>query len=183
MLTEEQAQHQRGERARFLHRDPFGQGIPAAGQIVVLEPVVHRREQFRFDPDQRDVGLDRPRRSAHARSKPAPADRQDQHVKLGHLFQHFQRDRALPGLGVYATRAHVGGQVFKGATNIGTRPTFDAGHVSIETYLMDFEGDIYGERMELEVLHRIRAEKAFAGVDELVAQITTDVEGARAWLA
>ena len=41
------------------------------------------------------------------------------------------------------------------------RPTFDAGHVSIETYLMDFEGDIYGERMTLDILHRIRGERAF----------------------
>lgn len=92
------------------------------------------------------------------------------------------RDRALPGLGVYATRAHVIGRILSGATNIGTRPTFDAGHVSIETYLLDFEGDIYGERMQLEVLHRIRDERAFAGIDEIKAQIALDVEEARRWL-
>ena len=60
--------------------------------------------------------------------------------------------------------------------------TFDAGHVSIETYLMDFEGDLYGERMEIEVLHRLREERAFAGIEEIKAQITLDVQEARAWL-
>jgi riboflavin kinase/FMN adenylyltransferase len=88
-------------------------------------------------------------------------------------------DRALPGLGVYATRAHVAGRTFAGATNIGRRPTFDAGHVSIETHLLDFEGDVYGERMVLEIVHRIRAERAFSGPDELVAQIRRDVESVR----
>lgn len=88
-------------------------------------------------------------------------------------------DRALPGLGVYATYARVSGHRLMGATNIGRRPTFDAGHVSIETHLLDFEGDIYGERMDLEIVHRIRAEHPFASVDELVAQIGRDVLSVR----
>lgn len=88
-------------------------------------------------------------------------------------------DRAMPALGVYATRAHVGDRVLKGATNIGRRPTFDAGHVSIETYLLDFEGDIYGERLELEILARIRGEVKFDSVEALVAQIGADAETAR----
>ena len=85
-------------------------------------------------------------------------------------------DRALPALGVYATRAHVGDRVLNGATNIGRRPTFDAGHVSIETHLLDFEGDIYGQRLDLEIVHRIRDEVKFDSVDALVAQIAKDVE-------
>ncbi|MCC7365574.1 MAG: riboflavin biosynthesis protein RibF [Dehalococcoidia bacterium] len=92
-------------------------------------------------------------------------------------------DRMLPGIGVYATKAHVAGLVLHGATNIGRRPTFDAGHVSIETHLIDFEGDIYGERMELEIVHRIRGEVAFSGVDELKAQIAADVDTVRASLS
>jgi riboflavin kinase/FMN adenylyltransferase len=88
-------------------------------------------------------------------------------------------DRALPALGVYATRAHVAGHSFPAATNIGIRPTFDAGHVSIETHIMEFEGDIYGERMEVDIVQRIRPEQAFASVSDLVAQIARDVETAR----
>jgi riboflavin kinase/FMN adenylyltransferase len=88
-------------------------------------------------------------------------------------------DRALPGLGVYATRVHVGGRTVAGATNIGRRPTFDAGHVSVETHVLDFEGDIYGERMVIEIVHRIRAERFFPNVDELTDQIAADVAEAR----
>lgn len=92
-------------------------------------------------------------------------------------------DRAMPALGVYATYVTVGGQRYIGATNIGRRPTFDAGHISIETNILDFEGDIYGERLELDVLHRIREERAFGGNEELVAQIRSDVETARRLLS
>lgn len=92
-------------------------------------------------------------------------------------------DRAMPALGVYATHAHVRGRTLVGATNIGRRPTFDAGHVSIETHLVDFEGDIYGERLELEVVARIRPERAFSGPAELVEQIGKDVAFARELLA
>ena len=88
-------------------------------------------------------------------------------------------DRALPALGVYATRVHVAGKHYVGATNIGRRPTFDFGHISIETHLLDFEGDIYGERMELDIVHRLRGESAFASIDELKAQIARDVVEAR----
>lgn len=87
-------------------------------------------------------------------------------------------DRAMPALGVYATRATVAGRILSGATNIGRRPTFDEGHVSIETHLIDFEGDIYGERLEIEIIARIREEKKFSGPDELVAQIAADVRTA-----
>ncbi len=88
-------------------------------------------------------------------------------------------DRALPALGVYATHASVRDHRLHGATNIGRRPTFDAGHVSIETYLLDFEGDIYGERMELEIVHHVRPERSFSGVAELSAQIARDIAAVR----
>lgn len=83
-------------------------------------------------------------------------------------------DRALPALGVYATRAHVAGRTLLGGTNIGRRPTFDTGHVSIETHLLDFEGNIYGERMDLEVVARIRGEIRFENVEALKTQMVQD---------
>lgn len=92
-------------------------------------------------------------------------------------------DRALPALGVYATVATVAGRELRGATNIGRRPTFDEGHVSIETHLLDFEGDLYGERMEIAILDRVRPEHAFSGPEELRAQIAADVEHVRGVLA
>lgn len=88
-------------------------------------------------------------------------------------------DRALPAIGVYATRARVAAHTLIGATNIGRRPTFDEGHISIETYLLDFEGDIYGERMDLEIVGRVRGEVKFESVEELKAQISRDVDAVR----
>jgi riboflavin kinase / FMN adenylyltransferase len=88
-------------------------------------------------------------------------------------------DRALPALGVYATRVHLEGQTYCGATNIGRRPTFEAGHISIETHILDFDGDIYGRRLELDIIQRIREEKAFPSVEALSSQIREDVASAR----
>ncbi len=92
-------------------------------------------------------------------------------------------DRALPALGVYATRATVAGRELLGATNIGRRPTFDEGHISIETHLIDFEGDLYGERMEIAIVDRVRPEQAFSGAGELRAQIAEDVQHVRELLS
>lgn len=92
-------------------------------------------------------------------------------------------DRALPALGVYATVATVAGRELRGATNIGRRPTFDEGHISIETHLLDFEGDLYGERMEIAIVDRVRPEQTFSGPEELRAQIAADVEHVRGVLA
>lgn len=92
-------------------------------------------------------------------------------------------DRALPALGVYATVATVAGRRMKGATNIGRRPTFDAGHVSIETHLLDFGGDLYDERMEIAIVERVRPERAFSGPEALREQIAADVRRVRELLA
>jgi riboflavin kinase/FMN adenylyltransferase len=91
-------------------------------------------------------------------------------------------DRALPGLGVYVTRAHLGETAYPSVTNIGRRPTFDDGSVSIEVHILDFDADIYGRELKIELLHRLRGEVKFTGVDALVAQIRQDVAGARAFL-
>lgn len=92
-------------------------------------------------------------------------------------------DRALPAYGVYVTRAHVGGDSYMGATNIGIKPTFDNELPSVETYLLDFEGDLYGRELRVEVLHRLRGEVKFNGLDELVDAIAADVEATRAYFA
>ena len=79
-------------------------------------------------------------------------------------------DRALPAFGVYVTRAHVGGKTYMGATNIGIKPTFDDERPSVETYILDFEGDLYGRELRIEMLHRLRGEQKFDGIDALVAR-------------
>jgi riboflavin kinase/FMN adenylyltransferase len=88
-----------------------------------------------------------------------------------------------PRSGVYAVRAYFDGQVLGGAANIGRKPTFDESEVTIEIFLFDFQGDLYGARMSVELLARLRGEQRFGSVEELAAQIEHDCEAARAVLA
>lgn len=67
--------------------------------------------------------------------------------------------------------------------NIGHRPTFEAGELSVESHLLDFAGDLYGQVLELELCHFLRGEKRFAQVGELIQQVALDVEEARNYIA
>ncbi len=84
-------------------------------------------------------------------------------------------NRVIPKYGVYATATLVEGTWRRSITNIGVRPTFENdAEPSIETYLFDFEGDLYGDVLRVRFLHRIRDERKFNGIDELKAQIERD---------
>ena len=93
----------------------------------------------------------------------------------------------LPAHGVYAGRVRFLDEgeparesVWPAVANVGTRPTFHhGGRVLAEAHLIDFDGDLYGRRMELAFVHRLRAERRFDGVDALRAQIRADVLEAR----
>ncbi len=91
-------------------------------------------------------------------------------------------DRWLPPNGVYVTKAFVGDRVFNACTNIGIRPTFAGDQkLLVETHLLDFEGDLYGELVTIELVHRLRAERKFDGIDVLRAQIQSDLAATREW--
>lgn len=92
-------------------------------------------------------------------------------------------DRELPALGVYATLAYVGEQRYPSVTNIGRRPTFDDGAPSVEAFLFDFDADIYGSELRIELVKMLRGEQKFSGVEQLKSQIQRDVEAARAALS
>ncbi len=95
----------------------------------------------------------------------------------------LQRDFCVPPDGVYAGKAILGIRKYMCAINIGSNPTFaDTDAAAMEVFLMDFEGDIYGESLEVEFHARLREERAFVGEDELVRQIKSDVARARAVL-
>lgn len=85
------------------------------------------------------------------------------------------RNRVIPKYGVYATATLVDGVWRKSITNIGVRPTFENdAEPSIETYLFDFDADLYGDVLRVRFLYRIRDERKFNGIDELKAQIGKD---------
>ncbi len=92
-------------------------------------------------------------------------------------------DRALPAFGVYVTRAHLGEGTYPAVTNIGLRPTFDENKTTVETYILDFEGEVRGQELRIELLHRLRGEMRFPDADALKEQIEKDIAAARAYLA
>ncbi|MBI4301188.1 MAG: bifunctional riboflavin kinase/FAD synthetase [Chloroflexi bacterium] len=89
---------------------------------------------------------------------------------------------ACPADGVYVVLAYFDGKVLGGVTNIGTRPTFEDGPRTVEVHLLDFQGELYGREMRIELLRRLRPELKFATAEELVTQMRRDVAQARAFL-
>lgn len=85
----------------------------------------------------------------------------------------------FPKRGVYVTWAYLEGDRFRSVTNVGLRPTFGENQLLIETHIIDFRADAYGKTMRIEFVDRLRDEKRFESVDELVAQISKDVERAK----
>ncbi|MGE8721277.1 bifunctional riboflavin kinase/FAD synthetase [Leptospira terpstrae] len=85
-------------------------------------------------------------------------------------------DKLLPAIGVYACFAKFGGKDHKGMVNIGHNPTFDGFGLHVEVNVFDFDGDLYGKEIELEIVHKIRDEKKFSSLDELKNQLTKDKE-------
>jgi len=88
-------------------------------------------------------------------------------------------ERVTPADGVYVTYARIGQDRYWGVTNIGIRPTFDGGKRLVETYILDFEGDLYGYDLVVEFVEKLRPEIKFPSVEELIRQIQRDVETAR----
>jgi len=116
------------------------------------------------------------------------------HILSGRVIQGKQLGRTLgiptvnlplppniqqPALGVYATRVHIDGidVPYMGVTNVGTRPTVTSDStILVETYIIDFEGDLYGKDIRLEFLDYIRPEINFSDLTELKNQVLTDIE-------
>ncbi|MCH7550124.1 MAG: bifunctional riboflavin kinase/FAD synthetase [Proteobacteria bacterium] len=92
-------------------------------------------------------------------------------------------DYLRPTLGVYAVRAAIEQENeekwLAGVANIGVRPTFGGDGVVLEVFLFDFDGDLYGKRLRVRLIDFLRPEKKFDGVDDLKAQIASDVAKAQ----
>ena len=86
-------------------------------------------------------------------------------------------EKLIPSIGVYAVYVYVNGQKYKGMLNIGYRPTINNGtDLSIEVHILDFQGDIYHQKMRIEFIEFLRPEMKFNSVDELVLQMQKDKE-------
>jgi riboflavin kinase/FMN adenylyltransferase len=89
----------------------------------------------------------------------------------------------LPPHGVYVTETLIEGRAHPSATNLGVRPTFDAGRLVVESHLLDFSGDVQPPRLEVLFLERLRDEKKFPSPEALKAQIASDVARAHEYFA
>ena len=84
---------------------------------------------------------------------------------------------ALPPDGVYATRAFISRQEYQAMTNFGKRPTFgDNNERTIEAFILNYNQDVYGKEVKIEIIQRLREEKTFDNVEELKKQIAEDVK-------
>ena len=91
-------------------------------------------------------------------------------------------NRVIPRAGVYVTATLIEGQWRRSVTNIGMRPTFgDATEPSVETFVLNWSGDLYGDVLRVRFLHRLREEKKFSSVGELKSQIDRDVARAMSY--
>lgn len=87
----------------------------------------------------------------------------------------FPQDKLLPSCGVYATVASIADKQFTAVTNIGSKPTFGDNNLSIETMIEGLNHDIYGEKLVLKFVKRIRDIKKFSGPKELAEQVHKDI--------
>lgn len=86
----------------------------------------------------------------------------------------YKENFILPKVGVYYTNVMVNNSIYKGITSIGSNPTVDGKNVTVETYVLDFDGKIYGEKVEVSFIKKIRDMKKFNGVEELKGQLERD---------
>ena len=95
-------------------------------------------------------------------------------ANLIHVATEFPKD------GVYAGRVLWRNQPYRAAINIGPNPTFAEHQQKFEVHLLDFQGDLYGETLDVEFIARLRETRAFNGIEELVTQLKQDIAQIRA---
>lgn len=92
------------------------------------------------------------------------------------------KNRVIPKNGVYVTGTLIDGQWRRSVTNVGVRPTFEtATEPSVETFVMNWDGDLYGDVVRVRFLHRLRDERKFGSIEELKLQIQEDVKRAQSY--
>jgi riboflavin kinase/FMN adenylyltransferase len=91
----------------------------------------------------------------------------------------------VPSHGVYATRVFLpDGSSYMGVTNVGTRPTVDDGdHLTIEGFILDFNGDLYGQKIQMEFFKYLRPEKKFPSFDALKEEVFRNAQQTRDFFA
>ena len=102
-------------------------------------------------------------------------------LKLGFPTANLNIDpeQALPADGVYATWAYIDDKAYRSMTNIGKQPTFGGDKRLVEVYVLDYHSDLYGRRLKIDIMERLRDEKKFDTPEELKKQIIEDIKQGR----
>jgi riboflavin kinase/FMN adenylyltransferase len=102
-------------------------------------------------------------------------------MKLGFPTANLDLDpeQALPAEGVYATWAYIDDRDYESMTYIGRQPTFGGSQSVVEVYILDYHGNLYGQRLKIDIIERLRGEKQFNTTEELRQQITEDIKRGR----
>ena len=119
----------------------------------------------------------------HLRGKVITSDKRGRLLGFPTANLDLMPQQALPGNGIYATIVHIDSRRFPAATNIGVRPTFGEGMKTVETHLLDYEGDLYGKEIKVEFVQKLRDEQRFASSEALKAQIEKDLQAVEGVLA
>lgn len=183
-------QKRQGNCDTLLHmgRD-MGFGFTAVPKVVDEDGIVYSSTRVREYLKAGD-----PRGAAHVLGRPAEMEGRVEHGdqrgrQLGFPTANINLGEFIrPALGVYAIRAGVDEgqdtQWIDGVCNVGKRPTFDKGEdVVMEAHLFDFDGDLYGKHLRIQLIDHLRPEQKFDGLDAIKAQIAIDCEKAKEILA
>ena len=96
---------------------------------------------------------------------------------------HLPAGLAIPKFGVYACCVLIDGQRYPAVTNIGTRPTVEGQGITVEPWILDFSGDLYGKQITLECYRFLRSEQKFPSLEALQAEIRKNADQTRQYLA
>ena len=154
--------------------------VEIAGQVVSSSRI--RKALAAGDLDQVNLLLGRP---YIVKGQVVPGDGRGKTIGIPTANLALWMERALPKTGVYVSQAMVNGQTFGAVTNVGVRPTFTSNQDMplVETHLLNFSDEIYGQEIQLNFIHRLRDEQRFPNVQALVDQITQDVTHAKSYLS
>jgi len=114
-------------------------------------------------------------RRFYLRGKVITSDRRGRALGFPTANLDVKPQQALPDDGIYATITQVDSERFSSATNVGTRPTFGEGERMVETYLLDYDGDLYGKKITIEFVRKVRDERRFPSAEQLIVQMRKDV--------
>lgn len=95
------------------------------------------------------------------------------------INQEFPPDHIIPEKGVYACAVYINGEPYIAVANVGTKPTVNGDHISCETHILDFCGDLYGKNIKVYFFKKLRDEKKFSSINELKSVILGDIEKTR----